>query len=95
MALRSVQPRLTAQASRGPARAGCKWVYYESFGMKTLFPVVLGVKTIAYLTPKDVGSRPPSTSRAYRFAWRSVNSVISGGQLRRIGTMTVPIPALV
>lgn len=63
--------------------------------MKTLAPLIFGVKTIAYLTPKDAGSRPFSTSHAYRFAWRSVNSVISGGQLRRIGTMTVPIPALV
>jgi hypothetical protein len=63
--------------------------------MKMLVLLVLGVKKIAYLTPKDVGSLPPFSSRDYRFAWRSVNSVISGGQFRRIGTITVPIPALV
>ena len=95
MTLRSIKLRLTAQASGGPVKVDCKWVYYESFGFKPPVPVVVDVKTIAYLKPKHVGSRPPSTSRAYRFAWRSVNSVISGGQLRRIGTITVPIPALV
>lgn len=78
MALRSIQPRLTAQASEGPVKANCEWVYYESFGMKTLAAVVLGVKTIAYLTPKDVGTGhhllpvPVAFSRA--IAWRGAAS---------------------